>query len=395
MTGFRHGVDSLYNCCTMPIMVDAPDSDFPPGDGLFPIRHVCAETGINPVTLRAWERRYGLVRPLRTAKGHRLYSAADITRIKRILALIQEGVAVSQVSRVLNHDTPDTARAPPPAGGIASAALAGAPKALAGVNGGVAPHVQDPVAETLLQATEDLSSLHLERTYARLVMRHGWEGVHEHAFLDVYRRLRERARTNSAAEARLAVFATWAMQVCTEQLRATWLLSEGPACPSLILGTGHRRLSGMTMLLASARQGLRILPLLDMITPAALQHLTVVTEAPALLIHAAARPVPGVELDRLVALLAEDSVPAYLCGSGIADLARVETPRSLVTLPTETLAAARALRQHLEDRLGADRLGADRLGADRLGADRLGADRLRGQSAPQDRNPPWPGDPEG
>ena len=33
---------------------------------LFPIREVSRLTGVNPVTLRAWERRYGLIQPTRT-----------------------------------------------------------------------------------------------------------------------------------------------------------------------------------------------------------------------------------------------------------------------------------------------------------------------------------------
>ena len=45
---------------------------------LFPIREVSRLTGVNPVTLRAWERRYGLIQPTRTDSGHRLYSQADI-----------------------------------------------------------------------------------------------------------------------------------------------------------------------------------------------------------------------------------------------------------------------------------------------------------------------------
>lgn len=47
---------------------------------LFPIREVSRLTGVNPVTLRAWERRYGLIQPARTESGHRLYSMTDIER---------------------------------------------------------------------------------------------------------------------------------------------------------------------------------------------------------------------------------------------------------------------------------------------------------------------------
>lgn len=69
--------------------------------GLFPIRTVSSLTGVNSVTLRAWERRYGLIRPKRTAKGHRLYSREDIDLINRVLALLDKGVSIGQVRQAL------------------------------------------------------------------------------------------------------------------------------------------------------------------------------------------------------------------------------------------------------------------------------------------------------
>ncbi|CAM3858870.1 HTH-type transcriptional regulator MlrA [Pseudomonas reidholzensis] len=68
---------------------------------LFPIREVSRLTGVNPVTLRAWERRYGLIQPTRTESGHRLYSQADITAIQSILGWLERGVAVSKVGSIL------------------------------------------------------------------------------------------------------------------------------------------------------------------------------------------------------------------------------------------------------------------------------------------------------
>ncbi|MEB0079912.1 MerR family transcriptional regulator [Pseudomonas sp. CCI3.2] len=68
---------------------------------LFPIREVSRMTGINPVTLRAWERRYGLIQPTRTDSGHRLYSQADIEEVRSILGWIERGVAVSKVGKIL------------------------------------------------------------------------------------------------------------------------------------------------------------------------------------------------------------------------------------------------------------------------------------------------------
>jgi DNA-binding transcriptional MerR regulator/methylmalonyl-CoA mutase cobalamin-binding subunit len=66
-----------------------------------PIRTVSALTGVNAVTLRAWERRYGLIRPHRTPKGHRLYTSAQVEEIQRVLALMRDGVAIGQVRDAL------------------------------------------------------------------------------------------------------------------------------------------------------------------------------------------------------------------------------------------------------------------------------------------------------
>ncbi|UAW97862.1 MerR family transcriptional regulator [Halopseudomonas nanhaiensis] len=73
---------------------------------LYPIREVSRLTGVNPVTLRAWERRYGLLVPHRTESGHRLYSMADIERVRAVTAWIERGVAVSKVGSIIDRQTP-------------------------------------------------------------------------------------------------------------------------------------------------------------------------------------------------------------------------------------------------------------------------------------------------
>ncbi|MBF7730546.1 MerR family transcriptional regulator [Pseudomonas sp. N040] len=70
-------------------------------DGWLPIREVARQTGVNAVTLRAWERRYGLIKPQRTPKGHRLYDQQQVARINHILTWLNRGVAVSQVGPLL------------------------------------------------------------------------------------------------------------------------------------------------------------------------------------------------------------------------------------------------------------------------------------------------------
>lgn len=60
------------------------------------LKVVVQETGLKPDTLRAWERRYGLPQPERTAGGHRLYSQRDIDTLKWLVARQEEGMSISR-----------------------------------------------------------------------------------------------------------------------------------------------------------------------------------------------------------------------------------------------------------------------------------------------------------
>jgi MerR family transcriptional regulator, light-induced transcriptional regulator len=68
----------------------------------FPIRELSARTQVHTVTLRAWERRYGLLKPQRTPKGHRLYSDDDVVTVGNILGFVARGVPLGKVRRLLN-----------------------------------------------------------------------------------------------------------------------------------------------------------------------------------------------------------------------------------------------------------------------------------------------------
>lgn len=83
---------------------ETPDSAAPLSS--MPIRDIAEKTGVNPVTLRAWERRYGLLTPLRTPKGHRLYRQEDVERVIQIQQWLNRGVAVSQVKSLLEEAQP-------------------------------------------------------------------------------------------------------------------------------------------------------------------------------------------------------------------------------------------------------------------------------------------------
>ncbi|GAA0469001.1 MULTISPECIES: MerR family transcriptional regulator [Tatumella] len=59
--------------------------------------------GINATTLRAWQRRYGLLTPQRTEGGHRMYTDDDVRLALKILDWLRKGVPVSQVKPLLSR----------------------------------------------------------------------------------------------------------------------------------------------------------------------------------------------------------------------------------------------------------------------------------------------------
>ncbi|MGL4830680.1 MAG: MerR family transcriptional regulator [Vibrio sp.] len=74
----------------------------------YAIREVAEITGVKPVTLRAWQRRYNLVQPNRTEKGHRLFTEQDIEMIHQIQSWLAKGVAIGKVGALLQNGADDT-----------------------------------------------------------------------------------------------------------------------------------------------------------------------------------------------------------------------------------------------------------------------------------------------
>jgi len=67
--------------------------------GYVRIGELSRRAGVSHDTLRAWERRYGLLQPERTAGGFRLYTPADERRIAEMLRLLKEGLAPAEAAR--------------------------------------------------------------------------------------------------------------------------------------------------------------------------------------------------------------------------------------------------------------------------------------------------------
>lgn len=72
-----------------------------PDSPKYNIKTVCSETGIRPVTLRAWERRYNLLRPHRTRSNYRLYSERDLALLRWLKQRVDSGLPISTAASEL------------------------------------------------------------------------------------------------------------------------------------------------------------------------------------------------------------------------------------------------------------------------------------------------------
>ena len=68
---------------------------------VFTIKTVVQEIGIPPATLRAWERRYGVLSPGRSEGGYRLYSERDIAILRWLKRQVDAGVSISRAAALL------------------------------------------------------------------------------------------------------------------------------------------------------------------------------------------------------------------------------------------------------------------------------------------------------
>ncbi|HZC99351.1 MAG TPA: B12-binding domain-containing protein [Actinomycetes bacterium] len=82
--------------------------------GYLRIGELARRTGASPELLRAWERRYGLLRPARSQGGFRLYTATDEARIHRMREHLARGLSAAEAARLaVDAETQPTATQTP------------------------------------------------------------------------------------------------------------------------------------------------------------------------------------------------------------------------------------------------------------------------------------------
>ncbi len=121
----------------------------PPSDdrSVLRIGEVSRRTGVAVPTLRAWERRYGLLAPDRTDGGHRLYRERDVDRVRAVQRLLDEGWTASAAAREALRGPSPVARLTPITGtgpeGAAAELVARLERAIDGFDGPSADEIVD------------------------------------------------------------------------------------------------------------------------------------------------------------------------------------------------------------------------------------------------------------
>ena len=91
--------------------------------GALRIGELSRRSGVSPELLRAWERRYGLLEPTRSAGGLRLYSLDDLARVQAMQQYLAEGFAAAEAAALTTRAAQSDAIAAPAAKDELAAAL--------------------------------------------------------------------------------------------------------------------------------------------------------------------------------------------------------------------------------------------------------------------------------
>jgi DNA-binding transcriptional MerR regulator len=89
--------------------------------GYLRIGELGRRVGVAPETIRAWERRYSLLTPRRTAGGFRLYGDGDVARLRAMQSHVRSGLAPAEAARLVRDGV-----APPPVAQLPAVQEAGA-----------------------------------------------------------------------------------------------------------------------------------------------------------------------------------------------------------------------------------------------------------------------------
>src|SRR4051794_5223191 len=199
---------------------------------LLRIGELSKRTGVSPELLRAWERRYGLLRPTRSSGGLRLYDSADADRVRLMQEHLGEGLAAAE------------------AAGAAMRAVVGEEAAPAALSW---PALRDELADALDRFDEPRAQAILDRLLALTTL----EALLSEVVLPYLRKLGERWAGGDASIAQ-EHFATAILRGRLLGIARGWGVGIGPAAVLACLPGEQHDLGLIAFGLALRARGWRI-----------------------------------------------------------------------------------------------------------------------------------------
>jgi DNA-binding transcriptional MerR regulator len=292
---------------------------------LYPIRVVANLTGVNPVTLRAWERRYGLLRPRRTDSGHRLYGRDDVARIREVLRLVENGIPISQVGTALQTTAMD--RAPVPAQG---------------------ENLWDRYRSRMVQAVTGFDEVGLEQVYQEALSLYPVDLVTRRLLVPLLRELGDRWASEDGTVAEEHFFAVYLRNKLGARFHHRGADNQGPRLLAACLPGEHHEIGLLLFALTAHDLGFRLV-LLGANTP--IDELAPVADnigCDAIVLSGSIDPAPEVIDRQLPTLVAQAKQPVFVGGQTSVELESALRDAGALPLGNDLMSGLR----HISARLG-------------------------------------------
>ena len=292
-------------------------------NGIYSISSVSSMTGVNTVTLRAWERRYGLVTPARTEAGHRLYTEEDIERIKLILNLLDEGIAVSRVKEALR---------------IA------AEREIAPPSEDQGPWQQ--FQSDMLEAVASFDEVTLERTYNESMSLYPVEVV-TRLLLPLIDMLGERWMKSDTGIAEEHFFSVFMRNKLGARFHHRNLQNTGTKIVAACLPGEQHEFGLLLFALAANAHGYRIILLGSDMPLAPIPHVVKHSGSQAIVLTGAAEMVPQAIQQQLITLLEKTGLPVFVGGQASSRYRNEIEATGAIVVGEDLTVGLRTLKKHI------------------------------------------------
>ncbi|MDQ6834461.1 MAG: MerR family transcriptional regulator [Chloroflexota bacterium] len=203
-----------------------------------PIAVAAERTGLTQDVLRVWERRYGAVKPARSASGQRVYSDLDIERLRLLHAATRAGRSISQIARLNTK---------------ALMNMVGEDSAARAERAGVAPGSADYTAiiDAALSLAESLQGNELDHQLRRAAATLGVPEFLSHVAVPLLRRVGDEWHAGRFTPAQEHLASSVLHDIFVDRMRA---FSRSADAPKVLIATpaGERHAIGAALVGAAA-----------------------------------------------------------------------------------------------------------------------------------------------